>query len=202
MDIKDNIINLLKEDIECVHMYLDTLQIPRADQNGEQYSIVGRIKRLQESYVKEASDLETDYLSGQNTINSRNDFNADIIKEAEPIFDAYPQLTKLPVFAWGRYYKYESAGYGFEVYHDGYGFSNFINVLNYSKDIQWDLLQEIDDTHNIQGGKLWIGEWDIYVDREDAVKWYNFDDRGGMCLIVVKDSDNYRVECVSCDSPE
>jgi hypothetical protein len=65
MDIKDNIIDLLKEDIECVHMYLDTLQIPRADKAGEQYSIVGRIKRLQEIYVKEASDLESYYLSSK-----------------------------------------------------------------------------------------------------------------------------------------
>jgi hypothetical protein len=66
MDIKDNIIDLLKEDIECVHMYLDTLEIPRADKADEQYSIVGRIKRLQERYVKEASDLEARYLSGLN----------------------------------------------------------------------------------------------------------------------------------------
>jgi hypothetical protein len=152
--------------------------------------------------IKEASDLETHYLSGQNTINSRNDFNAQIIKQVEPIFDAYPQLTKLPVFAWGRYYKYECAGDGFEVYYDENGFSGFKHILRFKKDVQWDLLGEIDETHNVKGGKLWIGEWDIYVDREDAVKWYNFDDRGGMCLIVVKDCDNYCVECVDCDSPE
>jgi hypothetical protein len=47
-DIKDNQIMLLKEDLECVHMYLDDLELPRIDNKGEAYSIVGRIKRLEE----------------------------------------------------------------------------------------------------------------------------------------------------------
>jgi hypothetical protein len=47
-DITGNQIMHLKEDIECVHMYLDDLELPRADSKGEEYSIVGRIKRLEE----------------------------------------------------------------------------------------------------------------------------------------------------------
>lgn len=62
MDIKDNIIELLKEDLECVHMYLDDLDLPQEDSKGEIYSIVGRIKRLEARYLKQMSDLETEYL--------------------------------------------------------------------------------------------------------------------------------------------
>lgn len=43
-DIKDNQIELLKEDLECVHLYLDDIAAPRKDPEGETYSIVGRIK--------------------------------------------------------------------------------------------------------------------------------------------------------------
>jgi hypothetical protein len=45
--IKDNKIELLEEDITCVHKYLDTLHLPRTDDKGETYSIVGRIFILQ-----------------------------------------------------------------------------------------------------------------------------------------------------------
>lgn len=196
------LVSALSQQIKSVHEYLDTLKIPRYDQAGHQYGIIGRINQLLEKHAKEISDLETGYSSNPNIVKTRDDFNTQIIKSVEPIFDAYPHLIKLPVFAWGRYYKFESAGYGYEIYHDAYGFPIFAKILKNSKDIQWDLLKEIDDTHNVQGGKLWVGEWDIYIDREDAVKWYNFDDRGGMCLIVVKDCDNFHVECVECDTPE
>ena len=44
-DMKDNKIELLEEDIECVHLFLDDLGIPRKDED-DVYSIVDRIKRL------------------------------------------------------------------------------------------------------------------------------------------------------------
>ncbi len=43
--IKDNEIELLKEDIECVHMFLDDLKVPRKDDKAV-FSIVGRILYL------------------------------------------------------------------------------------------------------------------------------------------------------------
>jgi len=55
--IKDNKIEQLQEDIECVHMYLDDKKIPREDENGETYSIVGRIKRLEFSLSSGAKYL-------------------------------------------------------------------------------------------------------------------------------------------------
>lgn len=58
-DIKDNKIMLLQEDLECVNMYLDDLKLPRTDDKGNKYSIVGRIKRLEERMYSEEwwSDL-------------------------------------------------------------------------------------------------------------------------------------------------
>tara|TARA_R110002167_G_scaffold287418_1_gene492281 strand:- start:366 stop:575 length:210 start_codon:yes stop_codon:yes gene_type:complete len=37
----------LAEELECANMYLDDLNIPRKDGSGEEYSIVGRIKYLE-----------------------------------------------------------------------------------------------------------------------------------------------------------
>lgn len=61
--IKDNQINLLEEDLWCVHEYLDDLKLPRTDESGKEYSIVGRIKRLEARHLKQMSDLETKYIS-------------------------------------------------------------------------------------------------------------------------------------------
>ena len=65
LDIKDNQIMLLKEDLEVVHMYLDGLLVPRKDDNGETYSIVGRIKQFENEMVKQISNLESIYLEEQ-----------------------------------------------------------------------------------------------------------------------------------------
>ena len=66
-DMKDNKIMLLEEDLWCVHKYLDDLELPRNDKDGKEYSIVGRIKRLEERYLKQMSELEAMYLSGNCT---------------------------------------------------------------------------------------------------------------------------------------
>ena len=58
-----NQVELLQEDIECVHMYLDDKHTPRKDSKGIEYSIVGRIKRLEESFQKQLSELESHYLT-------------------------------------------------------------------------------------------------------------------------------------------
>ena len=63
MNIKDNKIMLLEEDLECVHLYLDDKEIKRQDSKGNTYSIVERIKWLEERLIKKYSDLETHYLA-------------------------------------------------------------------------------------------------------------------------------------------
>ena len=54
--MENNKIELLKEDIECVHKYLDDLNVPRFN-NDKEYSIVGRIKQLQEHVQNEAVEF-------------------------------------------------------------------------------------------------------------------------------------------------
>jgi hypothetical protein len=62
LDIRDNQIELLKEDLEVVHMYLDDLLVTRLDENNETYSIVGRIKQFEKNMVEQVSNLESIYL--------------------------------------------------------------------------------------------------------------------------------------------
>jgi len=58
-DIRDNKIELLKEDLECVHLYLDDKLTPRKDSYGKDYSIVGRIKFL-EKYCYNSMVIKSD----------------------------------------------------------------------------------------------------------------------------------------------
>ncbi len=44
--MKDNKIELLEEDLKCIHMYLDDLKVRRVDKFDNTLSIVGRIKEL------------------------------------------------------------------------------------------------------------------------------------------------------------
>ena len=62
LDIRDNQVMLLKEDLKVVHMYLDGLLLPRKDEDGETYSIVGRIKQFEKNMVEQVSNLESMYL--------------------------------------------------------------------------------------------------------------------------------------------
>jgi hypothetical protein len=39
----------LAEELECANMYLDDLNIPKKDESGNEYSIVGRIKYLEQN---------------------------------------------------------------------------------------------------------------------------------------------------------
>jgi hypothetical protein len=50
-----------KEELECAHMYLDDLKIPREDDK-DLFSLVGRIKQLEKRYLKQMSDIEEYYL--------------------------------------------------------------------------------------------------------------------------------------------
>lgn len=64
-EIKDNKIMLLEEDLWCVHKYLDYLNIERNDGDGKQYSIVGRIKLLEDRFLYQMSELETNLSTSQ-----------------------------------------------------------------------------------------------------------------------------------------
>lgn len=51
-----------KEEVECAHMYLDDLKVPREDAK-DLLSLVGRIKQLEKNYLKQMSELEEYYLA-------------------------------------------------------------------------------------------------------------------------------------------
>ena len=63
LDIKDNKIELLEEDLECIKMYLNDLKVPRTDKDGNEYSIVGRIKWQAERMYRE-EDLLSAFEAG------------------------------------------------------------------------------------------------------------------------------------------
>ena len=132
----------------------------------------------------------------------------EIIDSAKPLFKAYPELEVLPFYAWGRYYKYELAGDPFEEHAGGeMGITAFQEMLKghseYYQQIGWKLLKQIDKKHNIQGGEIWTGKWlDYSPDRSKAVRKYNFDERGGKCLLVIKENNKYKVVDTDCSSSE
>lgn len=62
-NINVNIINNLQDDMWCIHEYLDSRKISRIDECGEEYSVVGRIKQLENSFLQQMSAVEDFYLS-------------------------------------------------------------------------------------------------------------------------------------------
>jgi hypothetical protein len=130
---------------------------------------------------------------------------AELINAWRPLFELEPELKALPVYAWGRYYKYELSGDPFETFVDEDGFEQFVGVngLQPNYKLQAELIQSFDEKYNEPGGSLWTGEMGDYSPlRSSVVSEFNFDSRGGMCLIVVRNEDEYDVIAVRCDSPE
>ena len=53
LEIEKNEAELLEEDIELVHLWLDDRGAPRFSEDDMQYSIIGRIKRMQPTQEKD-----------------------------------------------------------------------------------------------------------------------------------------------------
>lgn len=64
---------MYSEESECVNMYLDDLKVQRKSEEGQEYSIVGRIKLLGSRYLKQMSDVESHYLSKKETMYSEEE---------------------------------------------------------------------------------------------------------------------------------
>lgn len=62
-----NRISLLEEKIEGIHIYLDCRGIPRLNEEGQEYSIVGRINLLETKMLKDFSDRESELLKNNGT---------------------------------------------------------------------------------------------------------------------------------------
>lgn len=139
---------------------------------------------------------------------NKEKLHKELIKAYKEMFNLYPNLTKLPVYAWGRRCKYENAGSAFEyTLEDGARFHGLAMMCNYNKDYfsksDIKLLKKIDKIENSDKGKLYTGEiGDFVPDRESCVKAYKFDDRYGQCLVIEKNNGKLSVNCIDCDSPE
>ncbi len=146
-------------------------------------------------YIRKFNESKSDDL--------KNEICNGLIEAYKPVFDAYPDLNILPVYAWGRYYKYESAGDSFEYFPDEGGHTKFYRLnLNDIDDTQWNIISKIDKEHNNPGGKLWVGEWGGYLPiREEVVIAFSYDERGGKCLLVCRDGQLI-IKDVYCGSPE
>jgi len=130
---------------------------------------------------------------------TKNKIIKDIIEAWKPIFELYPKLKRLPVYAWGRYYKYECAGESFEIFPEPI-FGDFKSLV--LKHIDWDLIEEIDNSDVIDSiDNCEIGDWNF--ERREVVHAWNWDERAGKCLIVSKDdNDSFELLFEDCDSPE
>lgn len=131
------------------------------------------------------------------------DWKEKLIDSWKPIFELYPTLTALPVYAWGRYYKYECSGSAFENFVDERGFRQFLKLNVKFKGFDKELLETIEEEQNSPGGKIWTGELcDYSIDRIDAVKSFRFDEAAGRCLIIEKIENKLVLNAYRCDSPE
>lgn len=120
----------------------------------------------------------------------------EIIESWKPVFEVFPNLKAIPIYMWGRCYKYECAGEEFE--WDVEYFCDWeYNEINYS--LNWELLKQIDEKRK---NKDKMFENIGCLNREECVNVYNFDDKYGKCLIITKENNVYDIMCVDCDSPE
>ena len=125
------------------------------------------------------------------------------IESWKPLFDLYPDLNALPIYAWGRYYKYESAGESFEAFVDERGISKFLEYNVKFKEFDKELLKKIDAEYNIPGGKIWNGEiGDYFINRDEAVHTFRFDSKAGRCLVIERINDELILNVYNCSSPE
>ena len=133
----------------------------------------------------------------------KKDFENELIEAWLPLFERYPELNAIPVYAWGRFYKYECAGDPFEDCVDEHGFNGFRHNDIQDIEFDWTLLKQIDELHNKQGSEIWNGEWGDYLpDREEVRKLYNFDERFGRCLVIEKKEGNLELNMYICGSRE
>lgn len=192
----ESVSNISKE--EFIDEFLDRLYINGSKEDGKYILTLTQATQaaneIYNEFIKDNKD---------NKSNLKEEICNSLIEAYKPVFDAYPELNSIPVYATGRYYKYELVGEDFEVFHDQGGFNRFYQLLSGEK-IQWDLLSKIDKEHNNKGGKLWIGEWGDYLPiKEEVIKAFNIEGgRGGKCLVIFKEGDNFNVKDITCDSPE
>lgn len=124
-----------------------------------------------------------------------------IIDSFKCVFEKFSDLKVLPIYAWGRYYKYELAGDPFDIGSED-GFCRFRHMIDDER-LNVELLKEIDK--QIRQDDELVNKLDSVFEnlaREDCVETFNFDKRGGRALIIIKENELFKIECITCDSPE
>lgn len=73
-DVDSQVIELLTKDLECVHMFLDDRGVKRKDEDGNDYSIVGRLKTMLQFNDQRLVDvIEANSVKDQRIVHSCND---------------------------------------------------------------------------------------------------------------------------------
>ena len=135
----------------------------------------------------------------------KQQIESEIIGAWSKLFDLYPELNCLPVYAWGRYYKYECSGEPFERYLEyGEGFyGTFVYGVSVEDErIQTDLLKRIDEEYD-QDRLEAEGIGDYIPNRKDVVYHFGGDNgRGGECILIIRTPEGLVLDTAECDSPE
>jgi len=176
------------------------------------------MERLEsQSFVGWSEDAQNGYMTALVTIREAANKPAEkkvsasaaaevkVLEFLTPFFDANPDITILPLFAWGRYYKYECAGESFESANSEW-FQSFGSYEIEHKELKRKHLKIADNAVTAYCGED-DEPWGDFYEKIFIFKrsWYTsvFDDRFGMALVVVRQDDGTLVtEFLGCDSPE
>lgn len=123
---------------------------------------------------------------------NRSSFESNLLEEIKPLFDKFPNLERLRLAHWGRFYKYELAG---SPYYKG--FSEIDYCCQYFSDLDYQENEtEFDKVMDEILMELLEGDYWIFnmLDRESLVKIYDFDDRGGATLEVYNDNGTLKID--------
>lgn len=113
----------------------------------------------------------------------------DVIKTFEGLFETFPSLKFLPIYAWGK----KRDGKPFEMNLIEWRFST-IGELLYLTDSTKELLLRIDKESD-------ENVYNYNFNRTTVANYYGFDGRGGMCIVIFKNEEgNLKVEARDCDS--
>lgn len=118
---------------------------------------------------------------------NRSSFEYQLLEEIKPLFDKFPNLYRLRLAHWGRFYKYELAGESYYDYFDEINYSHHgFSGIDYR--VEEEQVNEIMDEiiKTLKSGDYWTV---CNITHERLIKIYDFDDRGGATLEVYKDDD-------------
>lgn len=130
-----------------------------------------------------------------------------LLKQCEVVFNNYPNLKRLPICAWGSFYKYELAGESFYSGLIDFNFTTLSSHLYYENEDFFDenLLDTIDESeskHDFEKSCY----YEIYKftpTEKTLIREFGEVERGGLLLYVEKnDNGILELKTIDCDSGE